>query len=310
VLPLDEYLPPEYLAGQAAHQVGGSHDSYFYNGHQWALAIDAAAPAASYRADLIGGDLPGIPETWADVLQLARKGRVAVPAIPIDLLMNFYTFCIAHGATPFVNQNEITDRVTGIQVLDTMRELYSLIDTSFFSCNPIAVAERMSSTDDYWYCPFAYCYSNYSRRGYAKQLLTYTNLVSFNGGPRLRGTIGGTGLAVSAHSKNRDMALKFAQWLASPGCQSTLYTENGGQPGHRMAWTSPRTNYLTNGFFITLLPLMDNGYIRPRYHGYLYFQDHAGAPLQAFLQKGGSAANTLDKMNAFYQASFNPIPQT
>ena len=47
VLPLDEYLPKTYLDGQAANSVGASHPSYFYGNHQWALAIDAATPAAS-----------------------------------------------------------------------------------------------------------------------------------------------------------------------------------------------------------------------------------------------------------------------
>ena len=52
VLPLEEYLSKEFLDGQVQNTVGGSHLSYNYNCHQWALAIDAAVPAASYRADL------------------------------------------------------------------------------------------------------------------------------------------------------------------------------------------------------------------------------------------------------------------
>ena len=52
VLPLDQYLPEAYLQDQLENSVGGSHQSYNYDGHQWALAIDAATPAASYRADL------------------------------------------------------------------------------------------------------------------------------------------------------------------------------------------------------------------------------------------------------------------
>ena len=69
---------------------------------------------------------------------------------------------------------EVIDRKTGVPAIETMKELYSLIDKKMFNCNPIAVAELMSTTDDYWYCPFAYCYSNYSRSGYAKNLLHYT----------------------------------------------------------------------------------------------------------------------------------------
>lgn len=321
VLPLDEYLPAVYLADQAAHSVGASHGSYFYKGHQWALAIDAATPAASYRPDLIESavtlslskgvlDEPGanepralLPETWEDVLTLARKKRVAVPAIPIDLLMNFYMFCFAHGSTPFRDEEAVTDTETGLRALDTMRELYTLVDKHFFSCNPIAVAELMSTTDDYWYCPFAYCYSNYSRPGYAKHVLKYADLVQYGHSGRLRSTIGGTGLAVSANCAHKSIAVEFAQWVASPACQSTLYVENGGQPGHGAAWTSRHANYLANDFFNTLLPVMENGYMRQRYNGYLYFQDHAGHPLQEYLLHGGNPRHTLEKMNRLYRES-------
>jgi len=53
VLPLNQYLSQAYLQDQLQHSVGGSHESYFYQGHQWALAIDAATPVASYRKDLL-----------------------------------------------------------------------------------------------------------------------------------------------------------------------------------------------------------------------------------------------------------------
>ena len=163
------------------NSVGYSHLSYNYDHHQWALAIDAATPAASYRADLFEKNNAVVPSTWKDVIELAKEGKVAVPAIPIDMLMNFYIFCIAHGKEPFANDEEVIDEETGLAALETMKELYSLLDKKMFNCNPIAVAELMSKTDDYWYCPFAYCYSNYSRAGYAKNLLHYTDLVEFNG---------------------------------------------------------------------------------------------------------------------------------
>src|SRR3982751_5217665 len=52
VLPLNEYLPKEYLQDQLVNSVGYSHESYNYDNKQWALAIDAATPAASFRKDL------------------------------------------------------------------------------------------------------------------------------------------------------------------------------------------------------------------------------------------------------------------
>jgi multiple sugar transport system substrate-binding protein len=302
VLPLNEYLSKEYLEDQLMNSVGYSHVSYYDKNSQWALAIDAATPAASYRKDLFEKNNITLPQRWEDVLALAKQGKVAVPAIPIDLLMNFYSFCIGHGKEPFQNLDEIIDEQTGVKAIETMKELYSLVDKRMFSCNPIAVAELMSSTGNFWYCPFAYCYSNYSRTGYAKHLLHYTDVVSFNG-YKLRTTIGGTGLAVSAFSKHKEIAIDFTKWIVSGEMQRTFYVQHGGQPGHRSAWTDDETNLLTNDFFKNILPVMDNGYVRPRYNGYLHFQDHAGGPLQTCLMENGDPVKALNEINKIYRQS-------
>jgi len=304
VLPLDAHLPEAFMKEQAEGSVGYSYPSYHYGGHQWALAIDAAAPVASCRADLLQAAGLRVPETWEEVLDIARRGRLAVPAIPIDLLMNFYMFCIAHGTRPFQQDGEVVDGATARAALETMRELYSLIDEKFFRANPIAVAEYMTTTDSYWYCPFAYGYSNYSRDGYARRRLVYADLVRFGKG-RLRSTIGGTGLAVSVYSRWPAEALAFAEWVVSPEVQSTFYIEHGGQPGHRLAWTNDRANRLTHNYFYTVLPAMERGYMRPRYDGYLHFQDHAGDPVQECMLGRLSADRAIDKMNELYRASKN-----
>jgi len=302
VLPLEIYLPDEYLQNQLENTVGVSHLSYSYEGHQWALAIDAAAPAASYRADLLQENNISLPLQWSDLIDLARSGKVAAPAIPIDLLMNFYMFCIAHGQEPFTNEEEVIDKVTGLEALATMKEFYSLLDEQMFSCNPIKVAELMTATDKYWYCPFAYCYSNYSREGFSKNILHYKNLVGFNGA-ELRSTIGGTGISVSAFSAHKEWAIKFVEEVVSEKCQSTFYVQHGGQPGHKAAWTSEEANKLCNNFFSNLLPVMEKGYLRPRYNGYLHFQDNAGEPIHKYLMRGGSPIEVLQKMNQLYRQS-------
>ncbi len=302
VLPLEQYLSKEYLDDQLVNSVGYSHLSYNYNGHQWALAIDAATPAASFRKDLFEKNKSTIPTSWDELIVLAKNGKVAVPAIPIDCLMNFYSFCIVHGKHPFANEEEVIDEATGIKALETMYQLYSVVDKKMFSCNPIAVAELMSSTDEYWYCPFAYCYSNYARLGYAKNLLTYGDTVTVNG-QQLLTTIGGTGLSVSAFSKHKTEAVAFAKMVVSNTCQSTLYVQHGGQPGHLAAWKNEDANHLANNFFTNTLPLMERGYVRPRYNGYLHFQDHAGDPVQHFLKGEIPAKDALQQMNKIYKES-------
>ncbi|MEO6136568.1 MAG: extracellular solute-binding protein [Ginsengibacter sp.] len=302
VLPLDEYFSKAYLKDQLDNSVGSSYSSYYYEGHLWALAIDAATPVASYRADLFEKDGQPIPETFQDVIALGKKGKLAVPSIPVDLLMHFYMFCLAYNGELFLDK-KVIDREIGFEVLHVMKELWSLVDKKMFNCNPIAIAELMTVTDDYWYCPFAFGYSNYSRSGFSKHQLTYTDLVVFDNGTPLISTLGGTGLAVSTFAKHQKWAIEFAQWVVSPDIQSTLYVQSGGQPGHRSAWINEEANRICNNFFINTLATLDGSYVRPRYNGYLYFQDHAGILLQEYLLQGGNPEKVLQEMNKLYQKS-------
>jgi multiple sugar transport system substrate-binding protein len=79
--------------------------------------------------------------------------------------------------------------------------------------------------------------------------------------------------------------------------------QHGGQPGHRSAWLDADANHLTHDFFTNVLPAMDNGYVRPRYNGYLYFQDHAGLPLQKCIIENSKPVTALNEMNEIYQQS-------
>ena len=101
LVPLQEIIPADFMADQAANSVGHSHPSYVFNGNQCALAIDAATPVASYRPDLLQRYGLEKPQTWSDLLELARQGRVIMPAIEIDTLMNFYMLCATQGEAAF-----------------------------------------------------------------------------------------------------------------------------------------------------------------------------------------------------------------
>lgn len=304
VLPLDSYLPAAILEDQARHSVGLSHPSYQYSGHQWALAIDAATPVASYRKDLLVKHHAMLPRVWEDVLSLAKAGKVAVPSIPIDLLMYFYAFCIAVGKEPFLSEGEVVSQDSGITALERMQSLWQWVDPRFFEMNPIQVAECMAMEEDYWYCPFSYGYSNYARAGYAVNVLTYTDVVGFETfDNKMKTTLGGTGLAISATCSHKEAALDFAAWVTSGAVQSTLYVETGGQPGHRSAWESHCVNVSCNHFFRDTLPALDRAYVRPRYNGYLSFQDRAGDPLQYYLRHGGDPKQVLKDINAIYRES-------
>lgn len=301
--PLDDNLDADFLDDQSQNSVGRSHESYFYGGHQWALAIDAATPVSSWRPDLLAQASASPPETWKELLALARRGLVAFPSIPVDSLMNFYMCCCALGEGPFKADGALIDTEAGSEALAMLRELVSLSPPEILSWNPIATYEAMARRDEIAYCPFAYGYSNYSRQGYAQNVLQFGDLCRIRGSERARTTLGGTGLAISAACRNPEIALEYARYAASPGCQKTLYVQSGGQPGHRSAWTDTEVNRSTGDFFQNTLPALDRAYLRPRYAGYIYFQDHAALAVHKFLREGGDPRPVMRELQSLYERS-------
>ena len=182
--------------------------------------------------------------------------------------------------------------------MEKMRELASYCPQEMFNWDPISVHEVMASENKIYYCPFAYGYTNYSRRGYAKYLLKANDVVRFNGVP-LHTVLGGTGLAISAKTKYTEEAVDFAAYAASSEIQKTIFFDNGGQPGHRSAWLDGENNRRFQDTLYTL----DHSYLRPRYSGYLEFQDNAGDFVREYVMNGGNPQKIICKLNELYLIS-------
>jgi multiple sugar transport system substrate-binding protein len=281
--PLDDLIPAEFLTDQAANSVGQSHASYNYNGRQWALATDAATPIAAYRPDLISAS--ELPRNWSELIALARKGLVAVPGLAIDALMAFFMLANSLNANLFT---ETVNESAAIEALKLLRELLQLSAPGSLDRNPIRTWQLLAESLSVACCPFAYGYSNYSRPGYATHTLTATNIIE-----PFRSTLGGAGLAISASCKHPAIAAEYAQFVASAETQSGLYVASGGQPGHRAAWLSPEANRFTNNFFANTLATLDSAWVRPRWPGFIAFQDAASAIIHRYLREPGIAESDV-----------------
>ncbi len=297
LVPLDEWLPAEFLDDQAEHTVGQSHASYSYGGHQWALAIDAATPISGWRPDLMQRAGADLPRTWTELIALAERGLVTIPAVPVDSLMHFYMLCGALGEAPSTEAGHFVHSGVGIEALRMLRELVSLCDAGCLARNPIRTWELLATGDNAAYCPFAYGYSNYLRRGFADHLLQVGGLVTLDDGVPCCSTLGGTGLAISSHCEHKHLAASYAQFVAAPVCQKTLYFDAGGQPGHRAAWNDPEVNRRANNFFADTLPTLESAYLRPRFEGYIPFQEQAGQIVHQYLKEGGSERSVFTTLN-------------
>lgn len=307
LLPLDEHLPAGFLAGQAAHQVGRSHNTYAYGGHQWALAIDAATPVASWNPAKMQGHT--VPKSWEDLMNLAAGGSVAVPAIPIDSLMNWYSLCADIDNSLFAASDRLVDPHVGAEALRRLVQIVKACPPACLERNPIAVYEALCDPDNpAAYCPFAYGYANYAQTGYARASLEFGGPPSAPSGNPLRTTLGGTGLAISNQTAHCETALAYAQFVAEPAVQSSLYVRAGGQPGHRAAWTDPVADRWANGYFSATIETLDRAYHRQRYNGYMFFQDEASPVIHRTLRGELAPEDAVEKMNELYLKSLQGDP--
>lgn len=280
---------------------GPSFASYNYQGKLYALPIDAAAPAASYRPDLLQGADQEPPQSWSDLVKLAQSGHVRMPAFSADLFLNFLGLCVTQGSPIAAHDDQLVDHAIGAASLDQLRELAALMPPEIYKMNPIAIYERMSTSDDFAYCPFAYTYSNYSRPGFSERPLRFANPVSLAPDLPVRTVLGGTGIAIASQCKEVTIALEYSLFTASRVVQSSLYGIHGGQPARRSAWQDATLNQLSDNFFERTLTSIQSAYVRPRYPGYVSLQETAGAAIAHYCQHGGWTQDLLLQIDALYR---------
>lgn len=301
---LKPLLPVNVLNDLEQHSIGATFPSYGYGGRLLAVPIDAAAPAPSWRPDLLERAGASVPQTWAEAVALARRKLAVIPAFNADLFLHFVMLIKALDAEPCADPESIAPRPILRHALEMLRELTEPMPRAIFEWNPTQVAERMTNTDDFAWNAFAYTYNNYGRAGFAPVRLRYGNLISLElKAPRLRSVLGGTGLAISSHCKHVAVALDYACFVACGAIQKTLYLQAGGQPSHRSAWEDPAADILCGGFFSGTRSTQEEAFVRPRYSGYVPLQTQGGEVLQEALRDGGDSEAVLARLEALYRTS-------
>jgi multiple sugar transport system substrate-binding protein len=300
VIPLDQHLSADFMADQARNSVGASHISYCVQGHQWTLATDAATPVSAARLDVLQRHGCTVPQTWDELLELARRGLVAFAGLKLDCLMYWYALCINEGEEPFLQPQRIVDPEVGTHALLALKELADACGSESLQRNPIATYELLTRTNRFGYSPMAYGYSNYARASYVAHPLRFGGLVQRKG-KTLTSTLGGAGLAISSRCTALAQAVDYARFVASAEVQRGLYTAMGGQPGHRLAWLDEENNRISGNFFADTLPTLDNAYLRPRYPGYIEFQERAPDAIAQFLRGEHTARQALAELERLDQ---------
>ena len=291
----------------ASDSVGASWPSYAYQNGIWALPLDAATQVSSYRPDLLVKLEAEVPKTFDDVLTLGRRARakgrwITTTAFPTDAISTVISIAANLGHL-IVDETEtfLPDNL-GREVLARFHALVDVAHPHATTMNPIQAYETMVSGDDIIYCAYAYGYTNYARET-SRPRLRFANAPSHSTRGCAGTQLGGTGIAVSALSKSRDMAVAYARWLASAEHQRGEYVRLGGQPGSLSAWTDPHNDALCGGFFSETLETLRTAHVRPRFNGWIPFFEEAGERITACLRGDVSDASLLIWLNTEFSAT-------
>lgn len=288
------------LAAIAEGSVGASYPSYHWQGHQWALPIDAATQVQAWRPDRLGAPA----QDWNEVMALAKAGHVALPLRPPHSLMCLYTLSAQLGAPGRVQGPELFDPAVSSEAVGLLRSLLPYLDPRDFEEDPIAVFERMAQPDSKIHCvPLIYGYVSYAMDGFRPARIAFADMPSLQGRGPVGSALGGTGIAVSARSAHPREALDFALWVAGPEAQAGPYAASGGQPGHAAAWEDGRVNAATHDFYGATRRTLEGAWVRPRHDGYMAYQEAGSQRLLAGLRGDEPARAIVDDLNRMFRES-------
>jgi multiple sugar transport system substrate-binding protein len=302
LMPLNDLVPANILNELKISSAGPSFESYHYHEKQWALPIDAAMQCASYRADLMVND--SLPNTWEEVFALAKtlaskKLYIGMALCPTDCLCSFLSLTAQFGSPIQENNELLVEPSVGIKALSMLRTMRDVFHPKALDWNPIALYDYMAEQNDIAYSPLAFCYTNYSRAGFRKNILKYHTAPEIN-----NAVLGGAGIAITSSCSNVQEAANYAAWICSDVVQSTIYVNAQGQPGNKIAWENKEANTITSDFFTNTMPSLTNAYLRPRYQGWPKFQTFLGETIHAYLLHNTAPELVLEKLQAAYTASY------
>jgi multiple sugar transport system substrate-binding protein len=286
--------------------VGPSLDSYRYDGHVWALPVDAACQVAVARTDLL--DLLGtaVPKTWPEMLDLGRAARsrglwLAIGLKGVHSLMTFFTLCANQSKPCSVDPSRpLVDRDAARAALDAMRSLLALCPAEALDWNSIALHDAMIIRDDLVYCPAVYCYATYAEAD-MRRPLRFFDLPGLLGPDPRGSTIGGAGIGVSASCAEPEAALDYVRYLMAPETQRS-FAAHHGQPAAGCAWEDAGINARFGGCYESTRATIEAAWIRPRYPGYLEFQAEGGALVEQHLRGALPESDLLDRLEALHGA--------
>ena len=294
VLPVEDVFSPDDLASWKSQALAPTWSSYQLEGHGWALPLDAATQACVYRADRISTP----PQDWSDVLLLSeeaghrgRGGVVLCVAGPHAGLMLLGLAGDRSGGT-----GRLLDKGRAIAALELLRRVWRRSDQSAAELDPIGVHELLAA-DEAVCCPLVYSYASYG------------HTLTWAAAPRLftqdgvgNGTLGGTGLAVTPRAYSKVLAVtKYVRGLLDVRTQLDVVSAVGGQSATAAVWESAAVDRAWGGHYSATLETVRTSYVRPRFDGWIGFQDELSERVRELLGNDDDLSAAVDRIEDDYR---------
>lgn len=295
LLPLESLYPAERLDAWRRDSVGPSFESYRYEGLSWAVPLDVAAQVTARRPDRIATP----PESWDEIERLARELPVALSLGGPHALLTLLS--MVAGVGPDVCREDFLPEENALVALERLHRLWALRAVDSEHMNPIGLLETMARGNAIALVPLVFGYVTYAVPGEGRQR------IAFSGTPRegagFGGVLGGTGIGFSRRCTPTPGLLEHVGWLMSRSAQVEFLPRHGGQPSARAAWEDGEVNDGWGGFYRDTLESVERALLRPRFAGYVSFQNRASARVREALHAGEAPETTLEGLRCLWRAA-------
>ncbi|QGA68103.1 extracellular solute-binding protein [Sulfolobus sp. E11-6] len=293
-IPIDEILPKKTIEYIQKISIGKTFESYLYEGRLWAIPIDAAVQVSAYRPDLFTKFNLYVPRNWNEVKNVKSKCKIGMPLSPIHLHSSFITLSVNLGINPFYVSIDSDTHNKLFEILGIIEYIYNSCQDLCIDTDPIKLLNYMAEEDDICYVPLIYGYYNYSRKGYRKNIIKFSDIPTFSNIP-YGSVLGGAGLSISKKNKYIDETIKFIEWFLDFNNQK-IFFKYLGQPSDVRIWLDMEVNEVANNSYLNTLCTINLAYIRPNFPGFVNLHEEAGKTLRDFILNRLDKKATIEKL--------------
>lgn len=175
-----------------------------------------------------------VPETWDDLLEVARRfhdeermGRFAIKAnLEGDMVLHIFDFIRGAGGDPYVLNDE-----GSVSAFEYMRELYPYLSPDSRTANWNHMNTFLANESIYLGRNWPFGVNVIVEQGGKEEIKAYSG---WSGPERQSNVLGGDVIGIPKGAPNRELAIEFAQHLMSREVQEILVA--------RLGWPSVRTD--------------------------------------------------------------------